>query len=285
MQSLRLDHAGLSRVLREIDTQVGLLARQPDQARSVLVEALDYLLHYHHTFHHPREDRLFARIRARDTELDETLRDLTHEHEAGERQTGELAAELAALSTRQLRGQRGQRLADQVNAYVRHTRLHMRNEEAVFYRRAERVLEPEDWSAIIAADDGSLDPMTDLALMAARYPRLAENLGLPVKHLGLVERTQPISDELRLQMLALTDLYGGLLHEALELARGNVDQLLAVRSPSGLVRAVGDISSNNLRFAGQCLTRPPRWAVNGGAAIVVACLRPYLKASQDTGSR
>lgn len=281
MRNLRLDHAGLSRVLREIDTQVGQLAREPERARTVLIEALDYLLHYHHSYHHPREDRMFARIRARDSGLDETLQGLTHEHETGERQTGELAAQLAALSHRQLRGQRGRRLADQINGYVRHTRIHMRNEEAVFYRRAERVLEPDDWRDIVAADDGSRDPMTDLALMRDRYPHLAEHLGLPVKQLGLVERTQPVSEELRLQMLALTDLYGGLIHEALELARGNVDQLLGVRSPSALVRAVGEISSNNLRFAGQCLTRPPRWAINGGAALVVACLKPYLKTSQS----
>lgn len=277
MQALRRDHAGLSRVLREIDTQAALLARQPARARPVLVDALRYLLRYHHAFHHPREDRLFARIRARDDALDKVLGQLSHEHETGEEQAEGLAADLLASSVRQLRAKRGERLAERIHDYVRHTRIHMRNEEAVFYARAESVLDEQDWQAVIAADDQRQDPMIDLARMAEDYPRLAEKLGLPVRHLGLVERTGPLSEELRAQMLALTDLYGGLAYEALALGRGNLDRLLAVRGPSSLARAVGEISSANLRFAGQCLTRPPRWAVNSTAALFVASLKPWLR--------
>lgn len=277
MQGLRRDHAGLSRVLREIDTQATRLARAPGQARPVLVDALRYLLRYHHAFHHPREDRLFERIRARDAELDATLGQLSHEHESGEQQAGELADEIVGTSVRRLRGKRGERLAARIHDYVRHTRIHMRNEEAVFYARAERVLDDQDWQAVIEADDGRTDPIMDLTEMANVYPHLAEQLGLPVRHLGLVERTGPLSDELRAQMLALTDLYGGLAYEALELGRGNLDRLLAVRGPSSFVRAVGEISSANLRFAGQCVTRPPRWAINSSAALVVASLKPWLR--------
>ncbi|MFW6340814.1 MAG: hypothetical protein ACOC0Q_08100, partial [Wenzhouxiangella sp.] len=68
-----------------------------------------------------------------------------------------------------------------------------------------------------------------------------------------------------------------LAYEALALGRGNLDRLLAVRGPSSLARAVGEISSANLRFAGQCLTRPPRWAVNSTAALFVASLKPWLR--------
>lgn len=277
MLALRRDHAGLSRVLREIDTQAARLVREPSRARPVLVDALRYLLRYHHAFHHPREDRLFARIRARDAALNETLQDLSHEHETGEQQAEDLAEDLACSKTRKLRGKGGSRLAARIQDYVRHTRIHMRNEEAVFYRRAESVLDKEDWEAVIGADDGRQDPMVDLALMSHDYPHLAEQLGVPVRHLGLVERTGPVSEELRLQALALTDLYGGLVHDAFALGRDHLNCLLSVRTPSSLARAVGQISTANLRFAGQCLTRPSRWAVNSTAALVVAGLKPYLR--------
>jgi hemerythrin-like domain-containing protein len=277
MQALRRDHAGLSRVLREIDTQAVRLVREPGRVRPVLVDALRYLLRYHHAFHHPREDRLFARIRSRDADLDDTLGELSHEHEVGEQQLAELAEDLDGARIGQLRGKTGERLTERMQDYVRHTRVHMRSEEAVFYARAEAVLDARDWQVVVAADDGRQDPMADLAEMGDEYPHLAEQLGLPVRHLGLVERTGPLSDELRAQMLALTDLYGGLAYEAVELGRGNLGRLLAVRGPSSLARAVGEISSANLRFAGQCVTRPPRWAVNSTAALVVASLKPYLK--------
>lgn len=277
MQALRRDHAGLSRVLRELEIQAARLAQAPDQAAPVLADALSYLLRYHHAFHHPREDRLFARIRAQDADLDEPLGELSHDHEMGERQLSELVESLNTLSNRQLRGKAGKELASQVQDYVRHTRVHMRDEEAVFYARAEGVLDGRDWREVIAADDGRKDPMTDLVEMSSRFPRLAEQLGLPVQQLGLIERASPVSEALREQMLGLIDLYGGLAYDMLDLGRGHIDCLLSVRGPVSLARAVGEISSANLRFVGRCLTRPPRWAINSAASVLVAGLKPYLR--------
>lgn len=277
MQALRRDHAGLSRVLREIDAQGERLGTEPDEVRPLLSEAMRYLLRYQHAFHHPREDRLFARIRARDAALDATLAELSEEHEIGELEAERLAHDLDSASTRQLRGRVGRRLAARVNDYVRHTRAHMRHEEAVFYARAESALDASDWREIIAGDHGPQDPMTGLSEMGRSYPRLAASLGLPVTHLGLLDRVEPLSAELRLQLLGLTDVYGGLLHDGLELGRSNLDQLLAVRDPAGLLGTLGGLARDNLSFAGRCLLAPPRWAVNTGAALLVASLRPYLE--------
>lgn len=277
MRALRLDHAGLSRVLREIDTQAERLTSEPEETGPLLAEAMRYLLRYHHAFHHPREDRLFARIRARDPELDATLAGLSDEHEVGEAEAERLAHDLDAATLKQLRGRVGRRLADRVNEYVRHTRAHMRHEEAVFYARAEAALDASDWCQIIRSDHGPQDPLADLAEMGNSYPRLAASLGLPVTHLGLMEAGEALSDELEQQMLSLTDLYGGLLHDALDLGRSNVNRLLAVRSPRGLIGAVSEITRANLDFAGRCLLSPPRWAVNTGAAVIAASLKPYLE--------
>jgi hemerythrin-like domain-containing protein len=276
MRALRRDHAGLSRVLRELDVQAALLTEDPETVRPVLVDALRYLLRYHHAFHHPREDRLFARIRAQDDSLDDSLGALSHEHEVGEHQLTDMADALDALSPGQLRGKAGQRLAQRVQAYVQHTRVHMRDEETVFYARAENVLNDRDWKAVIAADDGRQDPMTDLVSMSNNYPNLALQLGLPTQYLGLLEQTGPLREEMRAQMSALVDLYGGLAYDAIHLGRDHLERLLAVRGPRGLVRAVTEISSANLGFVGSCLTRPPRWAINSTASILVAALKPYL---------
>ncbi|MEE4295166.1 MAG: hemerythrin domain-containing protein [Wenzhouxiangella sp.] len=280
MRTLRRDHAGLSRVLRELEVQAARLVQVPEQAAPVLADALSYLLRYHHAFHHPREDRLFARIRAQDKGLDTPLAELSHDHEVGEEQLSDLVDLLNALNDRQLRGKSGQELADRIQEYVRHTRVHMRDEEAVFYARAEGVLDGRDWREVIAADDGRKDPMTDLVEMSSRYPRLAEQLGLPVQQLGLIERASPVSEALREQMLSLIDLYGGLAYDMLDLGRGHIDRLLSVRGPVSLAKAMGEMSSANLKFVGRCLTRPPRWAINSAASVLVASLRPYLRERQ-----
>ena len=280
MQALRRDHAGLSRVLRELDVQAARLTQAPHEAGPVLADALRYLLHYHHAFHHPREDRLFARIRAQDSSLDESLSELSHDHAVGEEQLAELAERLDALSDQELRGKSGRALARRIQDYVAHTRVHMRDEEAVFYARAEGVLNGRDWRAVIAADDGRQDPMTDLVAMSKRFPRLAEQLGLPVQQLGLIERVDPISEVLREQMLGLVDLYGGLAYDALELGRGHIDRLLSVRGPVSLARAFSQIATANLNYAKRCVTRPPRWAINSAASLLVAGLRPYIKSQK-----
>ncbi|MFU8878265.1 MAG: hemerythrin domain-containing protein, partial [Wenzhouxiangellaceae bacterium] len=149
MQRLRHDHAGLSRMLRAIDAMVDRLATEPETVQPLLVEAFGYLLDYQHGYHHPREDRLFERIRDKRPALADTLQKLAEEHVAGERETAEIAEDLAAARPDRLRGKKGERLAARIRGYIRHSRLHMRNEEAVFYTRAEQVLGKSDWAEIV----------------------------------------------------------------------------------------------------------------------------------------
>jgi len=273
MQRLRRDHAGLSRMLRAIDSMVDRLATEPEAVQPVLVEAFGYLLGYQHGYHHPREDRLFEKIRARRPALTDTLTKLTGEHETGEHETGELAQDLAAATPEQLRGKKGDRLAGRIQDYVRHARVHMRDEEAVFYARAEQVLDKSDWADIID-NDGLQDPLADMDVLADEYPGLAAHFDLPTRHLGASQAADGTASAMHNNVLALTDLYGGLMHEGLDLTRRNARRLLGVRGPISLARAVTAITTDNLRFAGQCIARPSRWAIDTSTDFLVARIRP-----------
>ena len=267
MQALRQDHAGLSRLLRAIDGLADRLRAEPEAVQPVLIEAFDYLLGYQHGYHHPREDRLFERIRDRRPELAETLERLAEEHTTGEHETGELARDLAVATPEELRGKAGPRLAARIRDYIKHARVHMRSEETVFYARAEDVLDESDWAGIVA-DDGLQDPMADLESLADDYPALAAHFDIPARA-GTVEIRRTAPGRLHRHVLSLTDLYGGLLHEGFDLTRRNTRRLLAVRGPIGLARAVGEITTDNLRFAGRCISRPSRWAIDTGTAVLI----------------
>ena len=273
MQRLRHDHAGLSRLLRAIDGTIDRMAKEPEAVQPFLVEAFEYLLAYQHGYHHPREDRLFEKIRAKRPALADTLAKLEEEHETGEHETAELAEDLAAATSDQLRGRKGERLAARIQGYVRHTRLHMRNEETVFYARAEQVLNKSDWADIIDKD-GLQDPLADMESLAEAYPGLAAHFRLSTRHLGHSTASAPNASAMHNHVLGLTDLYGGLMHEGFDLTRRNANRLLAVRGPVGLVRAVTAIATDNLRFAGQCVTRPSRWAIDTGTELVSARIKP-----------
>ena len=217
MQMLREDHAGLSRVLREIDAQAALLQSVPGSARPVLAEALRYLLVYQHSIHHRREDQLFARVRAREPRLYKNMQQLVREHRAGHQQAERLASELSRASLGELSGRTGQRIAAQLQQYVQHTRDHMRREEAVFYTGSERVLRASDWTSLMT---GSMprDPAMDPQRFVARYPRLAERMARPQRDVTGLRETVSGTD-LRARAEQVVERCAGLLHRGIDVAQ------------------------------------------------------------------
>lgn len=218
MGRLRDDHAGLSRVLREVDAQQSRLQVSPETARPVLAEALRYLLIYQHSIHHPREDRLFARIRAREPGLYRNMGRLVREHRIGQQKAETLAAEVSRTTMAQLRGRAGLRLAKQLQQYVAHTREHMKREEAVFYTGSERVLSASDWAALMEGAS-QRDPALDLDRLAARYPRLAARLAEPER--SVTGRGESVGRGASVKHLAqrIIEAYAALVHECLDLAQ------------------------------------------------------------------
>jgi hemerythrin-like domain-containing protein len=257
MRLLREDHAGLSRVLREIDAQQTMLQSSPESARPVLNEAMRYLLVYQHSVHHPREDRLFARIRAREPGFYRNMSRLVREHRSGQQRTEQLAGEISHATLDQLRGKTGLRLAKQLQQYVRHTRAHMRREEAVFYTGTERVLRASDWAALMDGTEQK-DPAGDLHRLAARYPRLAARLSQPERHVTGPGETLDRGRSLKHRVEWVIERGAGLAHEALDVTKANFEELRSVRTPLALVRTARSVGARSNRFAVSVVMRPFR---------------------------
>jgi hemerythrin-like domain-containing protein len=231
MRMLREDHSGLSRVLREIDAQQSMLQSAPGSARPVLAEALHYLLVYQHSIHHPREDQLFARVRAREPRLYNNMHRLVREHRIGHQQAERLAGELSRATLAELGGRTGLRLARQLQQYVQATRDHMRREEAVFYTGSERVLRASDWAALLGGSQPR-DPAADPQRFAARYPRLAERMSRPQRDVTGPRETSS-GTELRARAVQVVERCAALLHRAIDAA-----QCVARATVSGAGRKV-----------------------------------------------
>ncbi len=258
MRLLREDHAGLSRVLREIDAQQSALRTTPETARPVLVEAMRYILVYQHSVHHPREDLLFARIRDREPMLYRNMHRLVMEHRIGQERAEALARDLARAKPEQLRGKTGVRLSKQLQDYVRHTRGHMRREEAVFYTGSARVLKASDWAAIMVGPTPR-DPASNLHRLADRYPQLAARLAQPERTVtGHGEHVAQSQDRpgIRQRAEVVAEFCGEVLHETADLARAGLQDLGGIRSPVGAVRASLSISARSVRYAARLATLP-----------------------------
>jgi hemerythrin-like domain-containing protein len=268
MARLRLDHARLSRVLREIEVQRARLRSHPELARPVIIEALRYLVHYQHRHHHPREDRLYVRLAAARFELRPELLGLEREHHGGARSSRELSTSLRRLSAAQLRGRAGQRFAHALQSYVDASRDHMRREErSVFYQEVEPLLSADQWQALADAVVPD-DPVGDQSQLARRYPHLAAALAEPVHDVSAgthahaadapPDRGAQSLEALKEGVQALADAYGELLHEGLDLWRTNATSLLRLAAPLATLRALPEVRRRNCDFAARCVVLPSR---------------------------
>jgi len=280
MARLRLDHARLSRVLREVEVQRARLGTEPESARAVLGEALRYLVEYLHGHHHPREDLLYARLKPLRADLGHELRELASEHDGGAKRARQLATALARLPAG---GERAtERFARSLQAYVDETREHMRREErAIFYAGVEPWLSDDEWRAL-AKEALPDDPLDDAANLKRDYPHLAAALTEPVRDVSSGMRTAAAGQEPHERSLAafrdgadeLVEAYGELLHEGLDLLRANVSTLWSAPSPLGVVGALPEVSRRSYEFAARCIALPSRVALECATRMLGPASRP-----------
>ena len=66
LNDLSTDHARIAKVLDELERQLDILADAGKPDYEVVRGAVEYLLVYPDQFHHPKEDLIYRRLRARD---------------------------------------------------------------------------------------------------------------------------------------------------------------------------------------------------------------------------
>ena len=267
MRTLRQDHSRLSRVFREIDVQQAMLQSNAKEARAVLAEAMDYLLHYQDDYHHAREDQLFERIALRMPQFAKEMRGLTRDHAKGLLHDTQIAADLANSDPRQLEGPRGRLLARRLRAHVAHARTHIRREEEVFYAHAEDELEPADWTDLMRQASMD-DPLGQPEQLRKAYPLLADRLTAPVTEVTgegdkpshtVSAGSRRLKAAARVSLERAIEASGKLTMDAVELARENAQSIRQARTPLDLLLASQQIGVRNGQFAVRCLFGPHRW--------------------------
>lgn len=128
---------------------------QPDY--DVIRSVVDYFLSFPDIYHHPKEDLVFARLRARAPEAAERIGDLRREHEMIGARTRELSAGLRAII---------EEAHVPREAFVRWGRAfidlqmrHMTMEETEFFPLALQLLSAEDWQELETTMTTPEDPL------------------------------------------------------------------------------------------------------------------------------
>jgi hemerythrin-like domain-containing protein len=173
IDQLHQDHIHIARLLDFIDREVvkAGTAERPDY--HLLNEVMYYMTHYPDLYHHPHEDRIFARLRATGKVPVSEIDEVSEQHKTLLEQGLRFRELLEAILRTE--GVRVDDFVATAQAYSRLQRAHLDREEGVLFDAARQFLSEADWRAIDAAWEGAPDPLFG-AVVKAQYAYLAKAL-------------------------------------------------------------------------------------------------------------
>jgi len=156
---LREEHRSLARVIEALESVTAQIVEtgiEPDFA--LLASMLYYVDAVPERFHHPKEDRyLFAALRSRTAEANDTLDRLERDHRRAPQLVSELERGLVRWQGGAMDGADTFVLA--LSRFCEFSWNHMRSEETVVLPLAERCFTDEDWLAMAEAFGANSDPL------------------------------------------------------------------------------------------------------------------------------
>lgn len=172
IETLREEHRDIARLLDALEHQIDVFERADEPDYDVIRGVADYFLEFPDRCHHPKEDQVFARLKAADPKAAAEIGDLPSEHRLVHERIGRFARDLQALlgETDIARDV----VVDAARQFIEAERRHMQMEEERFFPLAEKALTAEDWSILDRALAQSADPR--FGDSAARLKQLSQRL-------------------------------------------------------------------------------------------------------------
>jgi hemerythrin-like domain-containing protein len=154
---LRQEHRNIETLLLVLEREVGVFARAECPDYEVVHAVIAYFQVYPDTWHHPLENIIFERLRARDSAAAAKIGDLAADHRRGSERLHRVAQAVESV----LAGQEllRQTVNDIIRDFIEQERRHMAMEERDFFPAAVKALQPEDWAEIAARLTDQRDPL------------------------------------------------------------------------------------------------------------------------------
>ncbi len=173
IEALREEHRDIARLLDALEHEIGVFAEEGDPDYDVVRGVADYFLEFPDRCHHPKEDAVFARLKAVQPEAAAAVGDLPGEHVAVHARALRFEETVNALLNETDIARDA--VVEAARKFVALERRHMQMEEERFFPVAERLLSADDWSGVEAGLAQGPDPLLGGAV-EQRFRRLAERL-------------------------------------------------------------------------------------------------------------
>jgi hemerythrin-like domain-containing protein len=160
IEDLRQEHRNIEKLLRVLERELSVFDRGDRPDYEVVLAVIDYFKDYPDACHHPKEDIIVKKFRARDPVAAATVGDLETEHREGARRLRRVAQAVERVLSDQdlLR----QTISEIIRDFINHERLHMAWEERVVFPAMGNTLSPEDWADIALQLAGRYGPLSQL---------------------------------------------------------------------------------------------------------------------------
>jgi hemerythrin-like domain-containing protein len=146
IEVLRQEHCNIESLLRVLERELGVFDRGDCPDYEVVRAVIDYFEDYPDSCHHPKEDMIVEKLKARDPVAAARIGDLEAHHREGARRLRRVAEAVERVLNDQelLR----QTVGDIIREFINGERQHMAMEERVLFPAALDALGPEDWADI-----------------------------------------------------------------------------------------------------------------------------------------
>ena len=173
IERLSQEHRNIEKLLAILERELEIFDRGDRPDYEVISTIISYFEVYTELYHHPQEDRVFAKLRERDPVAAAELGDLAREHSKGSERLRAVAQAVRYVLAD------GEVLRKDVDTIVRdfiaHERQHLAMEDRYFFPAALKALAAQDWAEIASAVTGHKDPLFSDAT-EGRFDALREHI-------------------------------------------------------------------------------------------------------------
>jgi len=154
---LRQEHRNIEKLLQVLERELKVFARGERPDYEVIQAVIAYFQVYPDVYHHPPENLVFEKLKARDSTAAANIGDLEAAHRSGSDRLRQVAQAVdSVLADRELLRQA---VEDVIRNFIEQERRHIAMEERDFFPAAVKALEPQDWMEITSRLTDQSDPL------------------------------------------------------------------------------------------------------------------------------
>ncbi len=153
------EHQNIEKLLLVLERELDVFDHGGRPDYEILQTIIQYFQDYPESCHHPKEETIFEKLKARDPAAAKRFGDVEAEHAVETRRLNSFARVVEYILADQEFLRENFRLA--VHEFIEHQREHLEKEERLLFPAALKALRPEDWAEIDTRLDDRKDPLFD----------------------------------------------------------------------------------------------------------------------------